>query len=316
MSSEVLEVENMPKGSPGGVPAIHVHDKRLVVKGRFLRVARLQDEWYDDVGDPEAIIETLKRIDSKPDIFTFWQRLPDTTPIYPYYYEPEPLSAIPLQSFKHWWEKQIKTDTRKKIKRPEKRGVEIKVVSLDDDFIKGVMGIFNETPVRRGRPFSHYGKDFDTLKEMLSRDLVTSKFIGAYNEGSLVGLVKLNYAEGRFANPGLIISKLEFRRKYVNNALVSKAVELSTQDGMPYMTYTNWRKGSQADFLMRHGFEKICVPRYWIALTGKGKFAIKSGFHHNLRTYIPDPLRGVLLKLRKDFYDRWSKGQKTEFELE
>ena len=131
-----------------------------------------------------------------PDLLTFWQRLPDTVPIYPYYYETEILSAIPLKDFKHWWEKQIGSDTRKKARRPEKRGVEIRVVPLDDAFVSGVMGVFNETPVRRGKPFWHYGKDFETIKQGLSRDLDRSKFIGAYDGGELVGFVKLVCAEG------------------------------------------------------------------------------------------------------------------------
>ena len=61
--------------------------------------------------------------------------------------------------------------------------------------------------------FRIMGKPFDELKEMLSRDLSISEFVGAYDEGSLVGFVKLVYAEERFANPGLIVSKLEYRRK-------------------------------------------------------------------------------------------------------
>lgn len=219
-----------------------------------------------------------------------------------------------MRDFKHWWEKQIKTDTRKKIKRPEKRGVEIRVVSLDDAFVRGVMSIFNETPVRRGRRFWHYGKDFETVKEELSRDLANSKFIGAFYEGELVGLVKLVYSKGRFANPGLIISKLEFRKKYVNNALVGRAVEECTKDGIPYLTYTNWRRGSQAEFLIRHGFQEICVPRYWIPLTRKGALAIKLGCHRKLRTYIPDSLLERFREWRNAIYGRWYaiKGQTNE----
>src|SRR5215468_1590251 len=162
-------------------PGILVDDKRFIVQGQFLTIARLRDEWYDELGDPEAVIAALGKYEPRPDLFTFWQRLPDLAPIYSYHCESEALSAIPLTTFEHWWEKQIKTDTRKKIKRPEKRGVEIKVVSLNDDFVRGVMEIFNETPVRRGRRFSHYGKSFETLKEMLCKDLAISKFIGAYH---------------------------------------------------------------------------------------------------------------------------------------
>lgn len=294
------------------VEGIRVSDKRLVVTGKLFTTARLRDEWYDDLGDPKPMLAALKDSSSRPDIFTFWQRLPDMQPMYPYRNEPEALSAIPLQSYEHWWEKQIRTDTRKKIKRPEKRGVEIKVVQLDDDFVNGVMEIFNETPMRRGRRFAHYGKSFEELKEMLSRDLAISKFVGAYHGGSLVGFVKLVFAEGRFANPGLIVSKLEFRRKYVNNALVAKSVELCTEHRIPYLTYTNWRRGSQADFLMRHGFEKILIPRYWIPLTKKGALALKLGLHHSLRSHIPDPILDFLLDTRKSIFDKWNKTRGLE----
>src|SRR5262245_999245 len=117
------------RGKPLAVPGVQIHNKRLVIEGRFLTVARLRDEWYDELGDPELIISSLKTCESVPDLFTFWQRLPDTVPIYPYYYESEFLSAIPLKDFRHWWEKQIGSDTRKKARRAEKRGIEMRVVT-------------------------------------------------------------------------------------------------------------------------------------------------------------------------------------------
>jgi hypothetical protein len=292
------------KGRAVPVRAVRIDDKRLVIQGKFLTVVRLKDEWYEDIGDAEVIVNGLKRCASRPDLFTFWQRLPDTAPAYSYYYEPEVLSAIPLSDFQNWWEKQIASDTRKKAKRPEKRGVEIKVVTLDDEFVRGVMGVFNETPVRRGKSFWHYGKDFETLKHGLSRDFDRSKFIGAYDGGNLVGFVKLVCAPGRFANPGLIVSKLEARKKYVNNALIAKSVELCCKDGIPFLTYTKWRRGSQADFLVRNGFQKITVPRYWIPLTPKGKIALQLGLHRDIRSYIPDSLMGALLNFRSAFYNQ------------
>jgi hypothetical protein len=295
------------RGRPMRVDGVRVGDNRLIVSGKLLAIARLRDEWYDQINSPETVVAALKRFESKPDLFSFWQRLPDTSPIYPYYHEWEALSAIPLQTYKHWWEKQIKTDTRKKIKRPEKRGIELKVVEMTDEFVQSVREIFDETPVRRGRRFSHYGKSLEQLREMLSRDLPISEFVGAYHEGSLVGFVKLVYAEGRFANPGLIVSKLGYRKKYVNNALIAKAVELCTDRSIPYLTYTNWRRGSQADFLMRHGFEKILIPRYWVALTEKGRLALRLGLHHSLRSHIPAPILGFLLDTRKSIFDKWNK---------
>lgn len=293
------------KGRAVTVRALQMDNKRLVIQGRWLTVARLKDEWYEDIGDPEMIIRGLRNCKFRPDLFTFWQRLPDTAPLYSYYSEAEALSAIPLKDFQHWWNEQIKSDTRKKAKRAEKKGVEIKIVDLNDAFVRGVIDIFNETPVRRGKPFWHYGKSFDTVKEELSMDLATSKLIGAYEDGKLVGFVKLNCAPGRFANPGLIFSKLEARKKYVNNALIAKSVELCCREGFPYLTYTKWRRGTQAEFLIRNGFKKTTLPRYWIPLTKKGTIALALGLHCGIRPYIPDKAIGALLALRSTFYHRF-----------
>jgi hypothetical protein len=302
------------RGRAVAVPGVQVDDTRLVVEGRFLSVARLRDEWYDELAEPDSVISSLKRCASVPDLLTFWQRLPDTVPLYSYYHEPEVLSAIPLTDFQHWWNHQISSDTRKKAKRPEKRGIEIKEVPLTDDFVRGVMEVFNETPVRRGKPFWHYGKSFDTLKHGLSRDLEKSKFIGAYEGESLVGFIKLNFAKGRFANPGLIVSKLEARKKYVNNGLIAKAVELCTAASIPYLIYTTWRRGTQAEFLIRHGFQKTSVPRYWIPLTTKGEIALKLGLYRNIRAYIPDPIYRALLRLKGAIHNKRHKISARESE--
>ena len=211
------------KGRAVTVRSLQIDNKRLVIQGRWLTVARLKDEWYEDIGDPEMIIRDLRNCKFRPDLFTFW----------------------------------------------------------------------------------HYGKSFDTVKEELSMDLATSKLIGAYEDGKLVGFVKLNCAPGRFANPGLIFSKLEARKKYVNNALIAKSVELCCREGFPYLTYTKWRRGTQAEFLIRNGFEKTTVPRYWIPLTKKGKVALALGLHCGIRPYIPDKLLGALLAVRSTFYDRF-----------
>ena len=270
-----------------------------------MRIAQLRDEWWDDVDDPEEMVNALRRCCPVPDLFTFWQRLPDITPKYSYYYELQALSALPLTDFDHWWHRQINSDMRKKAKRSERRGLEIKVVELDDSFVRGVMDVFNETPIRRGKPFWHYGKSFETLKDELSRELSTSKFIGAYDRGRLAGFVKLNFAEGRFVNPGLILSKLEYRKRYINNALMAKSVELACATGVPYLTYTVWRRGTQAEYLKRNGFKKISVPRYWVPLTSKGTLSLNIGVHRNVRSYIPDWLYVRLLEARAKLYERW-----------
>ena len=48
-----------------------IHDMEVSVKGRWLRTARLADEWHEDVADPASFIRGLAKAKVKADLFTF-----------------------------------------------------------------------------------------------------------------------------------------------------------------------------------------------------------------------------------------------------
>ena len=300
---QVYEEEIHVKGRPAKVPAVRVEGRAVIIQGDFLKVARLKDEWLDAVENPEAMIRALRSCELGIDIFTFWQRPPDNKPKYDYYLEWDSMSILPIESFEHWWEKQIARDVRKNIKKAAKKGVQVKVVEFDDELVRGICEIYNETPVRRGKPFWHYGKDFETLKKELPVYLDKSDFIGAYYNDELIGFIKLRYA-GRFATPVAWISKLEFRRKCPNNALLAKAVQICAEKGIPCLTYDRWRKGDHAVFLSRHGFKKMFFPRYYIPLTFKGKVVLKLRLHRGVKEIVPEKIKDRLLELRAKWYNR------------
>src|SRR5262249_42666419 len=75
--------------------SIVVDGKEIVITGGLVKTARLAEEWYQDVEDPELIVEAIKKSKVKVDIFTFWQRLPETEPKYKYYMELESIAALP-----------------------------------------------------------------------------------------------------------------------------------------------------------------------------------------------------------------------------
>jgi len=290
------------KGKLTFLPYIKVDKDIFIITGKFLKTATIHKEWSNDVSNPEAVADVLRK--HKIDVFTFWQRLPDIAPRYNYYMEWHAISALPITTYEHWINNQIKTDTRKKIKRAPKRGVDIRKVELNDEFVKGAMKIYNETPVRRGKRFWHFGKDFDTTKQELSEDLENSDFIGAYLNDELIGYVKLNYYD-RYANPGHILSMLKYwNEKYTNNALIAKAVELCAERKMEYLTYTNWRRGNQADFLRRHGFEKVLLPRYFVPLTIKGNLCLRLHLHRGIKPLLPEKMNLFLSNCRKAFYEK------------
>jgi len=282
---------------------MQIEGHEITIEGRFLKIAKLAEEWYEDVDDPEGLRRRIVEEKIKADIFTFWQRIPETRPLYGYYLEWEYLAALPIKSYDHWWKRQIKSRTRGLVRKALKKGVVLKTCEYDDKFIQGMTDIFNETPVRQGKPFWHYGKDFNTIKRDFSRYLYRETLIGAFYGDELIGFIMLADA-GRFALPGQIISKIKHRDKAPNNALIAKAVEICDEREIPYLIYFYWGDGSLSEFKRRCGFEKTGVPRYYIPITLKGAAALKMNLHHGLKNVLPQDTVSFFKKLRKRWYER------------
>jgi hypothetical protein len=189
------------------------------------------------------------------------------------------------------------------VRKAEKSGVITKVVKLDDEFVKGVTSIFNETPIRQGRPYQHYGKDADTVKRELMKDSQRSDFIGAYYNGELIGFIQLGNT-GISAIPFGMVSKIEHRDKAPQNALLAKAIEVCEQKGIPYLLYGKWLSDSLGDFKRHNGCEKFDLYRYYIPLSMKGTLALRLGIHHGLAAMIPEAVKNDLKALRKKWYSK------------
>ena len=292
------------KGQPASIRCVEVGGQTYALEGSALRVAALEDEWFEDVTDPQTVIESLRRLPrgSRPDIFTFWQRMPEVEARHTFHTEWEEIAVLPVQSYDHWWKDQIKSRVRNQIRKSEKDGLVVKEVPFDDDFVRGMTAIFNESPVRQSRPFWHYGKSAETIKQQFSRYLYRERMIGAYHDGEMVGFIMLSNA-GRFAITGQIISSLKHRDKSPNNALIAKAVELCEEQKLPYLIYLFWTDDSLAEFKRRCGFEPVKVPRYYVPLTLKGQLALACGLHHGWKALVPRGMKARLKALRSRWYE-------------
>jgi len=279
---------------------LEIDGQTYCVTGSLLKVARLEDEWYEDVTDPHSVLAELSDAAERPDIFTFWQRVPETQPRFSYYQEWESLAVLPVKTFADWWTKQIKGTTRNMIRKSQKAGVEVREVTFDDEFVRGMVDIFNESPVRQGFPFWHYGKDFETVKREFSRFLFREDLIGAYYQDELIGFAMLADA-GRYGMIGQFLAKLKHRDKATNNALMAKTVEVCEKRQLPYLVYTTWAETSLVAFKRHSGFQEMKVPRYFVPVTLTGKLALKLGLHRRLRELLPPALKKPLKDLRK----RW-----------
>jgi hypothetical protein len=186
------------------------------------------------------------------------------------------------------------------IRKSQKAGVEVREATFNDDFVQGMVEIFNESPVRQGRPFWHYGKDFETVKHQFSRFLFREDLIGAYYQGELIGFVMLGNA-GRFGVLGQFISKFKHRDKATNNALMAKTVEMCEKRQLPYLTYGSWTDSSLVDFKRHCGFEEVKLPHYFVPLTLKGRVALKLGLdrlHADWKEILPKQIKEPLKRLK------------------
>jgi hypothetical protein len=291
--------ETLIKGRPGKLECFDILGQTYQIKRGPLMVVGLEDSWYEDQRNPEAVLDALRsHPELHPDIFTFWQRPPDLEPKYPYHVEWEALAVLPIRGYEHWWNHQIKSRVRNQIRKAAKEGVRVEETTYDDAFVRGMTAIFNESAVRQGRRFWHYGKDFETVKRQFSRFIHREQMIGAYYQNEMIGLVMLGDA-GRFGVTGQIISSLKHRDKATNNALMAKVVEVCERRQLEQLVYLYWSDDTLAEFKRRCGFEKTRVPRYFVPLTAKGKLALKCGAHRGWKQIAPAAVKTPLRRLRQ-----------------
>jgi hypothetical protein len=300
---QLFTEDTLVKGRPSTQSCVRLAGHTCVIERGALTVVQLQDEWFEDLERPGALLDELQGSGIKADLFTFWQRLPQVEPLHPYPVEWQDVAALPLTTHEQWWKNQIRPRVRSQIRKAEKDGLIVKEVPYDDEFVRGMTAIFNESPVRQGRPFWHYGKDFETVKQQFSRYLFREWMIGAYHDGRMVGFMMLADA-GRFALTGQIISSLHHRDLSPNNTLISKAVQSCEARGLSHLVYLFWSEDSLGEFKRRCGFEKVRVPRYCVSLTWKGRLALKTGLHHGWKAALPAGMVRSLKQARSAWYER------------
>lgn len=289
---------------------ITVCGKEIRVQGRLVRIGRLEGDLYHFLEDAEPMLEALRKCGTRIDLFTFMQRLPETSPKYNYPMEWDNLAALPITSFEHWWKEQINNKTRNMVRRAEKSGVTLREVSLDDELARGMWEVYNETQVRQGRKNRHHGKDVATVYREEATFLNTSFFIGAYLDNSLIGFMKLVFDE-TLTQACLMnfVCMVRHRDKAPANALVAQAVKSCVDRGIPYLAYSRFAYGkmeqtSLSEFKERNGFRRVDLPRYYVPLTPLGRVALRLGLHHRFTEHLPASMVAKLRELRAAWYDR------------
>lgn len=290
--------------------SLNVCGRDIRIQGRLIRTGCLEGDKYVFLDDPEPLLDALQNSGRRVDLFTFLQRLPETSPKYQYPMEWDNLAVLEVSTYDNWWNNQIRFKARNKARQAEKKGVILREVPFDDQLVQGIWEIYNETPVRQGRPFPHYGKDLRTVYKEEATFLESSTFIGAFDDDKLIGFIKLVPDETRTqANLMNIVSRIDSRDKAPTNALVAQAVRACAERGIRYLVYSNFayrRRSSDSlsDFKESNGFQRVDLPRYYVPLTSLGSIALRFGLHRDLYDHIPAGMANKLREMRNSWYSR------------
>lgn len=289
---------------------IRIGDRDIRVDGRLVRIARLDGEKYRFLDDPAPIVEGLKSHRGRVDLFTFMQRLPETQPKFQYRMEWDNFAALSITTFENWWTKQIGFKARNKAKQAEKHGVILKETPFCGELVRGIWEIYNETPVRQGKRFPHYGMKLEEVYRYAGTFLADSVFIGAYIGEKIIGFAKLTIDETH-TQAGLmhIVSMVSERDKAPTNALISQAVRSCADRQIKYLVYSNFAYGNKksdslSDFKERNGFQRIEIPRYYVPLTPLGHAAYRVGWYRRLSDILPEAYLAKLREIRSAWYTR------------
>jgi hypothetical protein len=287
-----------------------IDDHKMRIEGKLLKVARLDAERFLYLDDPEPLIESLRKARSRVDLFTFIQKPSETQPKYGYPMEWDNLAVLTVSSFDNWWTKQVDAKTRNIVRKSEKKGVVLREMPFSESLVRDIWEIYNETPIRQGRRFSHYGKDYETVYREAATYPEHSVFVGAFLDAKLIGFIRLLLSADR-SQAGLlnIVSLIEHRDKSPTNALVAYAVRFCANRKIPYLTYSTFSYGrrqgdSLSEFKEHNAFQRVDVPRYYVPLTLFGRVAFRLGSHKKLLDRIPEPAIIKFRELRSDWYAR------------
>src|SRR5262245_19564559 len=116
------------KGKQVVGPQVEIAGRCVITRGTWLKMATLNDEELVEgelIDDPDAFVGTLKNTLLKADIFTFAEKLPETSPRYSYHVEWDNLAAIPITTMAEWWDKRVESSVRRAVRKAGKSGVDV-----------------------------------------------------------------------------------------------------------------------------------------------------------------------------------------------
>ena len=269
-------------------------DSASIQKKNFFNLAHDTYEFEKDSTPTPQIIENLT--DLNVDAYTFLERkwcCPIPNPSASWIKEDDNVALLTITSYDAWWQS-IGKKTRNMVRKAEKSGVKVNLVEPTDRLAEGIWKIYNETPIRQERAFSHYGESLELVRRHMY-EAKNNTFIGAYLEEELVGFIQILYGDNVVIISN-ILSLQQHWDKSLNNALIAKVVELCLSKGQKWLMYGRIGNHPSLDkFKENNGFVKFPITRYYVPITSKGRLAIRLGLHKDLKDALPNFVKYPLI---------------------
>ena len=269
-------------------------DTLRVRKRAFIKVGNDIQEYEKNIAPTEDFLEKLA--DRDVDVYTFLDRKwcsPIPNPPATWVTEDDNVGLLEIKTFDEWLQR-VGKKTRNMIRKAEKSGVKIAVVEPSEELAKGIWSIYNETPIRQERAFTHYGESLHIVSDNMY-SAKNNTFIGAYLEGELVGFIQILYGDN-IAIISNILALQKHWNKALNNALLAKAVEVCAQKKQRWLMYGRIGNHPSLDrFKDNNGFIKYPITRYYIPITGKGRLATRLSLHKEPKDALPEAIKKPLI---------------------
>jgi hypothetical protein len=251
-------------------------------------------EYEIDVVPSEKFLEKLA--ERGMDIFTFIERRwSHSTPNPPrnWLKAADNIALLQITTYEEWL-RNIGKKTRNMIRKAEKNEIKTTVAEPNEELAEGIWKIYNETPIRQGRGFPHYGTKLrDVVQSVLSSQNCT--YIGAYLQNELAGFILLVHGD-HITLISQILSLQKYWDKAVNNALIAKAIEVCANRHEEWIMYGRMGNHPTLDiFKQNNGFTRFQLARYYIPLTKKGKIATRLGLHREMKDALPQSIKYQLI---------------------
>src|SRR5208283_4840420 len=273
-------------------------DKELetlnVTKRVFAKIANEAKEYGKNNVPTDGFIEKLRERDV--DVFTFLERkwcCPIPNPSSTWIKSEDNVGLLEIKDYDAWWSN-VGKKTRNMVRRAEKSGINVSITEPDEKFVEGVWKIYNETPIRQGSVFPHFGQSLQSVAWNIHATQ-NSTFIGAFLQEKLVGFIQIIYGDN-IAIISQILSMQEHWDKAINNALLAKAVEVCASKGERWLMYGRIGNHPSLDtFKESNGFVNFPITRYYIPLTWKGRAAVRLGLQRDFKDALPTSIKALLI---------------------